>query len=210
MDGVQEHSRKRPVSIDSQLCIICQKDSSQKLMTVTSDGLHSADAIRQLQLKLQNDNFRDATDRLTSICDSNMTGPFSWHKDCRSNYMSKSKIERLKKLGFKDNNTESMSSSVSHSNPQNTSLRSRTPRVDWMQCIFCQQDQKESLHLIQEMTVSSRILEAAKYDSSSKVKLACVDDLTAADGRYHRSCFVKFERRTKRMSHISLNSPVMT
>ena len=77
------------------------------------------------------------------------------------------------------------------------------PHIDWKQCIFCQQDKRESL-LIQELPVSSRILDASKYDQALSVRLACVSDLTAADGAYHRSCMVKFERQTK---HIATMSP---
>ena len=99
------------------------------------------------------------------------------------------------------------SPSTSMSSPQNVSLRSKTPQIDWNQCIFCQQKKKASLHLIQEMNVSKRILEAAQYDQFLRVRLACVNDLTAADGKYHRNCLTDFDRRSKHMENISLTSP---
>ena len=199
-----EHTRKRPVSLEPQLCIICQKDNKQKLMTVSSDGLQSVDTIRQLRSKLHNDNFREATDRLAEILQVDSPRPILWHKDCRSNYMSKLKIERLQKAALKEKNNQSSSAST-----PNVSLRSTTPEIDWKQCIFCQEDKKESLHLIQETKVSSRILEAAKYDQALRVRLACVNDLTAADGTYHRSCIIQFERRTQRIANMSPQSTEM-
>lgn len=72
--------------------------------------------------------------------------------------------------------------------------------------MFCQEDQKEAIHLIQELKLSKRILQAAKYDKCLSVKLACVNDLTAVDGRYHRTCLIKFEHKTKRVEEGSLQS----
>ena len=199
------HTRKRPMFLEPQLCIICQKDNTQQLMTLSNDGLQSVDTIRQLRSKLHNDNFRDATDRITEIIQADSPQPFSWHKDCRSSYMSKYKIDRLRKAGLKE-----MIDQRSSASTPNVSLRSKTPQIDWKQCIFCQQDQKETLHLIQEMKVTSRILEAAKYDKILPVQLVCVNDLTAADATYHRSCFVQFERRTKRIANMSPQSMEIT
>ena len=88
---------------------------------------------------------------------------------------------------------ESSAASTSNANLQNVSLRSKTSPVDWKQCIFCQQEQKEVLHLIQEMKVSRRILESAKYNQS--LRPACVNDLTSTDAKHHRNCLILFDRR---------------
>ena len=173
-------------------------------MNLNHDGLQSVDNIRQLRTKLPNDNFRDATDRLTEIFQADVPQTFSWHKDCWSSYMSKLKVECLRKAGLKEMNEPSSSTSMQHAHHQKVILRSEMPHIDWKQCIFCQQDKRESLHLIQELPVSSRILNASKYDQVLSVRLACVNDLTAADGAHHRSCMVKFERETK---HIATMSP---
>ena len=115
-------------------------------------------------------------------------------KDCRSSYMSKLKVECLRNVGMKEVNEPSSSTSRQHAHHQKVSLQSEMPHIDWKQCIFCRQDKRESL-LIQELPVSSRILDASKYDQILSVRLACVSDLTAADGAYHRSCMVRFERQ---------------
>ena len=128
-------------------------------MNVSHDGLQSVDNIRQLRTKLPNDIFRDATGRLTEIFQTDVPQTFSWKKDCRSSYMSKSKVERLRKAGLKEMNEPSSSTSMQHAHHQKVSLRSETSDIDWKECIFCQQDKRESLHLIQELPVSSRILD---------------------------------------------------
>ena len=104
---------------------------------------------------------------------------------------------------MKEMNEPSSSTSRQHAHLQKFSLRSETPHLDWKQCLFCQQDKRYSL-LIQELPVSSRILDASKYDQVLIVRLACVSDLTAADGAYyHRSFMVKFERHSKHIATIS-------
>jgi len=85
--------KKTPVSLEPQLCLICQKHNKHEFMTVSSDCLQSVDAIRQLRSKLQNDNFRDTADRLTEIFRADSPQLFKWYKECRPSYMSKYKVE---------------------------------------------------------------------------------------------------------------------
>ena len=111
-------TRKRPVLDEADLCIVCQKDTKQKLMKVSRDSLESVNTVRQLRLKLRSDNFRDTTDRLTVIFQADTQRLFSWHKDCRSNYMSKSKIDRLRMTGQEGMTGHISSPSTSMSSPQ--------------------------------------------------------------------------------------------
>ena len=200
-------THKRPVLDEADLCIVRQKDTKQKLMKVSRDILECVDTVRQLRLKLRCDNFRDTTDWLTVIFQADTQQLFSWHKDCRSNYISKSNIERLRMTGREGMTGQISSPSTSMSSQQNVSLRSKAPQIDWNQCIFCQQKKKASFHLIQEMNVSKRILEAAQYYQFLKVRIACMNDLTAADGKYHRNCLTEFGRSSEHMENISLTSP---
>ena len=124
--------------------------------------------------------------------------------------MNKCKVERLRMAELKEMNNQSSSSSNPKTHQQNVSLWSKTPQINWKQCTFCHQDLKEAPHLIQEMKVSSRIVEAAKYDQTLRVKLSCVNDLTVADGTYHQSCMVQFDRRTKHIANVSPESTDIT
>lgn len=95
--------------------------ATEKLMTVSKEGLESVNTVRQLRSKLQNDNFREATDRLNAffLGDGSV---FSWHKTCRSLYMSKGKLERLKKI--EENKGQNWTASSVHC--ENITLRSKT------------------------------------------------------------------------------------
>ena len=91
-------------STDMILLWLCQEleqlAEKAKILDIT-DVWESVNYIRQLRAKLHNDNFRDATDRLCEIFQMDLPMSFLWHKDCRSNYMSKSKIERLRSAEMK-------------------------------------------------------------------------------------------------------------
>lgn len=145
-------------------------------------------------MKLHDDNFRDATNRITEILQGDLPQQFLWHRDCRAKYMNKREIERKFKTELKRDTKQSSSAAR-----QNVS---KIAPIEWKQCIFCQQDQKEKVYLIQEMKVSNRILQAAKYDSFLRVRLVCVNDLIAAEGRYHLTCKNRFERRAKHMESL--------
>ena len=200
-----DSTRKTLVSLQSQLqlCIICQNDNQEKLMNVSHDGLQSVDNIRQLRTKLPTITFEMQLNDSPKYFKQMSLKLSHGITDCRLIYMSKLKVECLRKAGMKEMNKPSSSTSRQHADHQKVSLQSETPHIDWKQCIFCQQDKRESL-LIQELPVSTRILGASKYDQVLSVRLACVSDLTAADGAYHWSCMVKFERQTK---HIATMSP---
>jgi hypothetical protein len=79
-------------------------------------------------------------------------------------------------------------------------------QINWNVCIVCQKETKAKVHLIQETPVSKRILEASKYDPILRTRLACVNDLTAADGKHHSSCHVRFKRSTDKISKSALTA----
>ena len=66
-----------------KLCIICQKDTKQKVTKVSSDSLQSVDSTRQFRLKLQSDKFWYPTAGLTKILQTDSYQLFTWHTDCR-------------------------------------------------------------------------------------------------------------------------------
>ena len=57
MAKVTENPRKRTLTFCQELCIVCQKESKLKLMTVGHESLESVNYIQQLRSKLHNDNF---------------------------------------------------------------------------------------------------------------------------------------------------------
>lgn len=70
------------------------------------------------------------------------------------------------------------------------------PSVSWEKCIFCQKDKPEDkLRNIQVMTTSKKILDLAQQDTELRLRLAGVNDLIAAEGKYHLICYREFLRK---------------
>ncbi|XP_051734442.1 uncharacterized protein LOC127504083 isoform X1 [Ctenopharyngodon idella] len=70
------------------------------------------------------------------------------------------------------------------------------PPVSWEKCIFCQKDTPEDeLRNIQVMTTSKKILDLAQQDTELRLRLAGVNDLIAAEGKYHLICYREFLRK---------------
>ena len=189
-------SRKRGALLDCDKCFICQEKKGQKLLTPNSDGLKTIESARQIRQKLRSDNFRDATDRLTEVFTACPPLQILCHNGCRASYTSSAKLQRLKAAdSATPESNASTSTSTPTDHPQNILLRSKLSKINWNLCIFCQKETKEKIHLIQELQVSKRILQASQYDQILRTRLACVNDLTAADGKHHSSCHVKFTRK---------------
>lgn len=76
-------------------------------------------------------------------------------------------------------------------------MRSKTQRIDWGKCLFCQEVKDDQLHSVMTFSTSEKILENAKYNHKQNVALADVNDLIAAEGKYHLKCQSKFFRDTQ-------------
>ena len=61
------------------------------------------------------------------------------------------------------------------------------------------------------MQVSQKIIDLSKDDFVMSVRMANVVDLIAAEGKYHKQCFVEFERRVKKTKgrHSQCSDPVL-
>ena len=116
------------------------------------------------------------------------------HKDCYSTFTSSCKIERVRK---KFENTQSSAGThTGRSSPLKPSLRSECSTMDTSLCIFCQDKTNKRTYLVATLEVSGRILEAAKNDHVMRRRLAGVNDLVAADAKYHLQCYVQFNRKS--------------
>ena len=71
--------------------------------------------------------------------------------------------------------------------------------VDWSICIFCQSGSAKDPYMrnIRELPTSENILILAKNDKVMRIRLAGVNDLHAAEGKYHLKCLSKFKRQCK-------------
>lgn len=65
--------------------------------------------------------------------------------------------------------------------------------------MFCQALGKKKVHRVQTLEKSGEILECAKTDPVTRLRLSGVNDLIAAEGCYHLSCLISFERRSAKV-----------
>ena len=73
-----------------------------------------------------------------------------------------------------------------------SSRRSVKP-ADWNLCIFCQTSNKDKLFNISTFSVSNKILQDSKLENTMRLRLAGVNDLIAAEGKYHNKCLNAFK-----------------
>ena len=74
--------------------------------------------------------------------------------------------------------------------PKYSSRRSVKP-VDWNLCIFCQTFNKDKLF--------NKILQDSKLENTMSLRLAGVNDLIAAEGKYHNKCLNAYTENEKGM-----------
>ena len=79
------------------------------------------------------------------------------------------------------------------------STRRTLQPVDWSLCIFCQTGTPKDPYIrnIRELPTSENILNLAQNDKVMRIRLAGVNDLHAADGKYHLKCLSKFKCQCK-------------
>ena len=132
--------------------------------------------------------------RLDEVFSSYRTRNIRWHKQCYGHFTEKARIDQVatrisKQSQESPNEDESCSSSKGR-----ISRRSIEP-VNWDQCIFCQLEKpKDRLVSIMTFSMSKQILESAPLHHTLCVHLADVNDLIAAEGKYHLVCLRAFEQ----------------
>ena len=70
--------------------------------------------------------------------------------------------------------------------------------------MFCQaQGKKKKTRRVQTLKKSTDVIERAKTDPEMCIILSGISDLIAAEGCYHLSCLIAFERRSDEIQIIS-------
>ena len=88
--------------------------------------------------------------------------------------------------------------SMAPSTSKYSSRRSVKP-VDWNLCIFCQTFNKDKLFNISTFSVSNKILQDSKLENTMSLRLAGINDLIAAEGKYHNKCLNAYTENEKGM-----------
>jgi hypothetical protein len=197
-------SLKRQLDLlDPKLCLFCQNVDSKEPLRLAQD--ESKLLVQTIAIERQ--KLRDKSDITERIINEDIQAipDARWHKDCYSSFTSKQKRERLKNNFLKEQQKASMVneslSIVTETEVQRTS-RTTVKEVNWLQCILCQKDDKVGkLHNIMQSEFSKKVIAYCQHDLVMRVRLACVNDLIAAEGKYHQRCWVEFQRKVDSLTH---------
>ena len=209
------HLKRRSSSTSLNLCVICQKDDKDVRQAGKQGLLTLKDAVTA-RSKLRDVSNRDIIHRLEVVLHSADAESVVWHRNCYAQFTDKGKIQRLQK----SQKTLRRNSAVDISGEQTSSssetciasvskhvLRGSVPGTDWNKCLFCQTvHTKHRLVSVTTQKMSAQIIEAAQFDKILRIRVACVNDLIAAEGKYHLQCYVNFTRSTQTIQSISHNT----
>ena len=115
-----------------------------------------------------------------------------WHKICYSNFSSESKLQRSRKQCQTSTSIASTSCPCTSSTPKRRSCQTA---IDWSLCMFCQTHNNKKVHRVETLEKSADLLERTATDPVMRIRLSGVCDLIAAEGCYHLTCLITFERR---------------
>ena len=215
--GTLKRKRSTSSTVDySSCCLICQEGESQteKLSLASDDGKQRIQHAAAERTQLKDRASLATLNRLKTIPDEDWAGAvMKWHKTCYINFASESRLSRLRHRRSKelaDDTTKAMFDEQTAGSSDET-RKYRHAAVDWERCIFCQRSGKADLHSIMKMSVSQNIIDLSKEDYVMSVRMANVVDLIAAEGKYHKQCYVEFERRLKkkRARHSLCSDPIL-
>lgn len=190
-------SPKEPVTKDMnwQKCFICQNDygkysKDKQLRKPSEEGLNCIRVRATERAKYEDVEYADALGRIQEFLDTD-TDKIKWHKTCYAAFTNVTYISRLKK---------SFESAKKSQEPASTfcprSTRHSVSPVTWEKFIFCQKDKpRDKLYNIQVLSTSEKILHLAQQDTELRPRLAGVNDLIAAEGKYHLTCYSAFLRK---------------
>jgi hypothetical protein len=181
-------------------CFICQsiKRPAKKfpLSQASAEGIERVIFCAEVREHYNDLSFEHTLERLKNVNLRETEKQVLWHRTCYGSFTNKEHIQRLQKrvLDRKDAETDKVPSDVSQSRPR----RSQVDPVDWARCIFCQGD-FQGLNQVQTFETSKKILEKSSIDPIMRCRLAGINDLIAAEGKYHLKCYAKFQRATSQL-----------
>ncbi|PIK40695.1 hypothetical protein BSL78_22450 [Apostichopus japonicus] len=184
---------KRPSSVDTTLCILCQERGG-KLSKPGTQGMNTLTKATATRRKSKNDNFREVTDRLTGLLNSEPIPALTWHMKCYRPYTDSTKLKRLEPICSSSKSADDEASSSTPSQTWSSKRRSSVAPINWKLCMFCQKFTQQRLRSIMSLELSQSILTDAKFHQTMGIHLSGINDLIAAEGQYHLECLGYFRR----------------
>lgn len=148
---------KRPSSVDTTLCILCQERGG-KLSKPGTQGMNTLTKATATRRKSKNDNFREVTDRLTGLLNSEPIPALTWHMKCYRPYTDSTKLKRLEPICSSSKSADDEASSSTPSQTWSSKRRSSVAPINWKLCMFCQKFTQQRLRSIMSLELSESIL----------------------------------------------------
>ncbi len=182
----------KPMNWD--LCIVCQKNSSEKLRCPAHCASDQAPADVYSAFLQNVENFRELNALPVDVnfgehgtVQAFVQHSASWHKQCHQKF-NNSMLERARQRLMRKR--KSVEGEVTLRSKRKLNLTST-------HCIFCDETTSESLHEFTTLNVDQVIRDMASEmgDSDLLVKLSGGIDIVAIEGKYHISCLTKYRNR---------------
>ena len=186
--------KRKAATASLDMCFICQSKKKGAIRNGSDEGKRRLQEVSEICRKLHDVASIEIIDRIQSVPPATLTDLSVFlHKSCHSSFTSQDKIKRLK------SNVDLETPETSETALEKPSTRRSLQPVDWSLCIFCQTGTAKDPYIrnIRELPTSENILNLARNDKVMRIRLAGVNDLHAADGKYHLKCLSKFKRQCK-------------
>ena len=164
-----------------ELCLLCQCKKKESVRGGSKEGKERLRIVSEIRRKLHETATAEIINRVECFSSDVWKNlKVSWHKSCYSSFTSQNKIKRLK---GKMNSPEPDTSVEGVVNP--TKTRSKLQSMDWLLCMFCQTGSTDNLRTVEYRPASENIQILLKNHPVMRTRLADVNDLMAAKGKYH-------------------------
>ena len=188
--------------LDNNLCIICQSSKAKKYPLVrdpTAKGLETLNNATKICHNCRDVTYKDAIENVSHCLQSNVPIK-TWHSDCYAQLHRQREIAKTSRCFSTVGRQWRGCCAGGGDGPQGqTFTRSQAVTIDWSLFIFCQKHENHAaVKQVQSKPKSAEILNNAQYDHVLIVRLSTVKDLIAAEGKYHLSCYTRFERNYKK------------
>ena len=174
---------KRKKISDFDLCIICQDSDDKPVRKAQVTSIQNFLSAMELR---RDDVFDRLEPDLATLKDRQMV----WHSCCYETYTSRQNLRYVV-----DQNGEQAKM------PESTAKRVQRISFDWSKCFFCKnkthkKDKKLTNIATFEACESIKKAAEAKNDEKMLHTLRSVNDLIAAEAKYHKSCYASYTSKS--------------
>jgi len=179
---------KRRCTIAFSKCIICQADSKDKLR----NGKHSSIVNLISKLEIRQD---DVYERLSPYFSQLYENEVLWHASCYATYTSLQNMKYVSSASKQEGNLEEAEGTTASSI---RSSRSNVAPHDWTKCLFCKNRTYKKERVMQNVSTfeaCNTIMQCAEAKGDQDmlhILLGVNNDLVAAEGKYHKTCYASY------------------